>query len=193
VERDRNDSGRVLTTYKKQDACTTAGARLIGQVGRRGGCNGAQRRTRSGGPEIDARMNSINEVQEMRGQTSALLCEDLGLKISDSLLILLSAQLRNAVQSGAVVSRQGRTYAPLRPRDGEVFHRKGSPQKRAMFAPRAPRAQSSAESVGARNPGHWISNVQLLRAVSRLQNATWPLRKVSGWSTQGLCIDVHSR
>lgn len=62
-----------------------------------------------------------------------------------------------------------------------------------MFAPRAPRAQSSAESVGARIPGHWISIAQLLRAVSRLQNATWPLRKVSGWSTQGLCIEVHVR
>jgi hypothetical protein len=81
----------------------------------------------------------------------------------------------------------------LRPRDGEVLQREGNPQKRAMFAPRAPRAQSSAESVGARNPGQWISNVQLLRAVSRLQNATWPLRKVSGRRTQGPCIEVHLR
>lgn len=92
------------------------------------------------GPEIDARVNSINKAQEMRGQTNTLLCEDLGLKISDSLLILLSAQSRSAVQSGAVVSRQGRqgrTYSSLRSRDGEVFQRSGSPQKRAMFAPRA--------------------------------------------------------
>lgn len=66
-------------------------------------------------PEIDARMNSVDEAQEMRGQTSALLCEDVGLKISDSLLILLSALLRNAVQSGAVVSRQGRTLCSFAP------------------------------------------------------------------------------
>ncbi len=38
-------------------------------------------------PEIDARMNLLNEVQEMRVQTEAL-GEVLGLKISDSLLIL---------------------------------------------------------------------------------------------------------
>lgn len=84
-------------------------------------------------PEIDARMNLANEAQVMRGQTSALLCEDLGLKISDSLLTLPSAQSRNAVQSGAVVSRQGCTYVALRPRDGEVFQRKGNLQKRGML------------------------------------------------------------
>lgn len=39
-------------------------------------------------PEIDARVNLVNEFQEMRGQTNALLCEILGLKLSDSLLIL---------------------------------------------------------------------------------------------------------
>ena len=39
-------------------------------------------------PEIDAREKAINEDQEMRVQTRALLCEDLGLVICDSLLIL---------------------------------------------------------------------------------------------------------
>ncbi|KAF2630771.1 hypothetical protein BU25DRAFT_419108 [Macroventuria anomochaeta] len=63
-------------------------------------------------PEIDARMNSINDVQEMRVQTNALLRKDLGLKISDSLLILLSAQSQNAVQSRAIVSRQGQRREP---------------------------------------------------------------------------------
>lgn len=63
----------------------------------------------------------------MCGQTSTLLCEDVGLKISDSLLILLSARLWNEVQSGAFVKLRGRTYAPLRPRDGEVFLRKRKP------------------------------------------------------------------
>ena len=192
MERVRNDSGRVLTTYKKQDACTTAGARLIGRAGRRGGCNGAQRRTQSGGPRNRRPDELNNEAQEMRVQTSTLLCEDLVLKISDSLLILL-VSTGNAGRSGAIINRQGRTYAPVRPRDGEVFQREGNPQKKAMFAPRAPRAQSCAESMGASNPGQWISSVQLLSAVSRLQNATWPLRKVSGWRTQGLCIEVHSR
>lgn len=79
-------------------------------------------------PEIDARMNSINEAQEMRVQTSALLCEDLGLKISDSLLILL-VSTENAGRSGAIINRQGRTYALLRPRDGEVFQREVNPRR----------------------------------------------------------------
>ena len=98
----------------------------------------------------------------MRVQTSALLCEDLGLVISDSSLMLLSAQSRRAVESGAIVSRQGRTYALLCSSDGEVFQREGNPQKKAMVALRAPRTQRSAESVGFQFPGRWIPNVQLL-------------------------------
>jgi len=37
-------------------------------------------------------MKSVNEAQGLRIQTSVLLCEGLGLDISDSLLMLLSAR-----------------------------------------------------------------------------------------------------
>jgi hypothetical protein len=93
-------------------------------------------------------MNSINKVQEMRVQTKALLGGDLGLKISDSLLILLVSTVTGCVQSGAIVGRQGRTYALLRPRDGEVFQRRANPEKRSIFKPRAPSAAKLCRVYG---------------------------------------------
>lgn len=69
----------------------------------------------------------------------------------------------------------------------------GKLARRSMPHASCPRERRPAQRVGAATPGGRMADVQLMHAVSRLQNATWRMREVSGWQKQGRCMMLSER
>ena len=146
------------------------------------------------GPEIDAGVRSITKKCASR---PAYCCAKVLVLIylTAKLLILPSAPLRNTSGSSVVVSLQSsRLYRCFlcAPETVRASRAKGSCRRRPCWLLVPSRARL-CRVFGRSKSRAMDVIVQLLRAVSRLQNATWPLRSLTGWRVQGQCIDVHMR
>jgi hypothetical protein len=69
---------RLNVWRQRKLACTTAGPRVIGRVGRRGGGMALRARRGASGPEIDAREKSIMDLRTIGIQTDTLQRKELG-------------------------------------------------------------------------------------------------------------------
>lgn len=133
------------------------------------------------------------------GSCSAKLLETM----ADAAMCLFcpSAPVRRAVPvAGQMVSDQGRTCTPERLwQCWRAFLRRGQDSKRAHASMPTPRALGNANLP--RERALWAlwalrrrnADIQLLHAVSRLQNATWAMCEVSGWQRQGQCMMLCAR
>jgi hypothetical protein len=116
---------RLNVWRQRQPACTTAGPRVIGRVGRRGGGMALRTRRGASGPEIDAREKSIMDLRTIGVQTGTLQRKELGNGESDEVLILaVSVRVDGPHQCNMGVSRRRTCVFVALQRAGELQRRR---------------------------------------------------------------------